>query len=323
MQVAVVIPSYKVTNHILDVIKKIELDVHVIYVVDDCCPDQSGEYVLRNCHDTRVKVLFNKQNLGVGGAVITGFQQALKDNVDIVIKIDGDGQMNPEYIPRFIKPIILGQADYCKGNRFYSLNTLMQMPPLRRFGNTMLSFISKVSSGYWNIMDPTNGYFAIHKITLSQIPLDKINNGFFFESDMLFRLYLARAVVKDIPMNAVYADETSNLSIIRTVREFPILYATNFIKRFLYSYLIRDFTAASIETIVGGSMVLWGILFGSYHWVLSLSQEKYASGGTIMLASLPLILGFQMLLHAMSYDIQNIPSVPLQKDLVIEKLHVN
>lgn len=308
MKISVVIPSYKVTNHILNVINMIGHEVHRIYVVDDCCPDSSGIFVQKNCMDNRVKVLFHQDNKGVGGAVITGFKQALIDDMDIVIKIDGDGQMNPDLIPKFIQPIIEHKADYCKGNRFFSLNTLMAMPPIRRFGNTMLSFISKVSSGYWNIMDPTNGYIAIHKIALKQLPLDKIHNRFFFESDMLFRLYLAQAVVKDIPMHAVYADEISNLSIWQTVKEFPKLYMKNFFKRFIYTYLVRDFTAASIETILGGIMVIWGVLFGTYHWIISATTKELASTGTVMLASLPLILGFQMLLHALSYDIQNIPN---------------
>lgn len=315
MKIAVVIPSYKVTKHILNVINNIGEEVHHIYVVDDCCPDKSGLFVQQYCADSRVKVLFNEVNQGVGGAVIEGFKQALIDNIDIVIKIDGDGQMDPSLIPKFVKPIIERKADYCKGNRFYSLNTLMQMPIVRRFGNTMLSFISKVSSGYWNIMDPTNGYIAIHKSALQQLPLDKIHKRFFFESDMLFRLYLAQAVVKDIPMTAIYADEVSNLSIWQTLKDFPKLYIKNFCKRFIYTYLVRDFTAASIETIVGSTMVIWGVVFGLCQWVISSGNNEYASTGTIMLASLPLILGFQMLLHALSYDIQNIPTNVLMNTL--------
>lgn len=220
MKVAVVIPCYKVKKHILDVINNIGNEVAIIYVVDDKCPELSGEYVQQNCIDPRVKVIFNNENKGVGGAVISGYLASLEDNVDIVVKLDGDGQMDPSLIGDFINPISKEFADYTKGNRFYDVESLKPMPKIRLFGNTVLSFMTKFSSGYYNIFDPTNGYTAISSFALKKINLDKLSKRYFFESDILFRLNLINAKVVDVPMDAIYEDEESNLHIKKIVFPF-------------------------------------------------------------------------------------------------------
>jgi dolichol-phosphate mannosyltransferase len=121
LKVAVIVPAYKVEGHILSVLERIGRACHQIYVVDDACPNRSGHLVVENCQDPRVKVIFNRENLGVGGAVMAGYRAALSDGCDILVKIDGDGQMAPELLPLFIQPISEGLADYTKGNRFYEL----------------------------------------------------------------------------------------------------------------------------------------------------------------------------------------------------------
>ena len=314
--VAVVIPSYRVKDHILSVVGRIGPTVSRIYVVDDCCPIQSGEFVQQNCSDPRVHVIFNERNLGVGGATIAGYRQALSDGVDIVVKIDGDGQMDPALIPAFTSPIEQGIADYTKGNRFFSLDNLEGMPALRMFGNAALSFVSKVSSGYWNVMDPTNGYTAIHTAALSSLALRKIDNGYFFESDMLFRLNTIRAVVHEVPMKAVYADEKSSLSIFKVLRQFPKRYLSRFMKRLGYNYVLRDFNACSVEILAGSGMLAFGTLFGMYHWYQAAVTNTNTPTGTIMLAVLPIIIGVQMLLEAVTLDVLNVPKTPLQSLMV-------
>ena len=162
-KVAVVIPCYKVRPHILKVISGIAKDdVWQIYVVDDCCPDRSGDLVEQSCDDPRVRVVRNERNQGIGGAIIAGYKQAIADGAEVIVKIDGDGQMDPALIPYFIAPILSGEADYCKGNRFYDLSNISVMPRIRIFGNAILSLMTKLSSGYWDLFDPTNGYTAIH-----------------------------------------------------------------------------------------------------------------------------------------------------------------
>jgi len=312
MKVAVVIPSYKVKKHILALIPEIGSEISKIYVVDDKCPENSGLFVQENCHDPRVEVLFNEKNMGVGGAVKTGYKKALLDDIEIIVKLDGDGQMNPKLIPALIKKIEQGKADYVKGNRFYNIDTLMTMPKLRLFGNSMLSFINKFVNGYWNIMDPTNGFTAIHLSALKQLPLDKIENRYFFESDMLFRLGVARAVVADMSMDAKYADEVSNLSIRKVLFEFPPKYFVRFFKRIFYSYFLRDFNAASVELVLGFVFLIFGFSIGSFYWAQSIKTGISATSGTVMLAALPIILGMQLLLSALSFDMKNLPKEPQQ-----------
>lgn len=313
MKVAVIIPSYKVKNQILKLIHQIGSEVHLIYVIDDKCPENSGKYVEENCTDSRVKVIYHSENKGVGGAVKTGYKHAYESGADIMVKLDGDGQMEPRLIPKFITPIINQEADYVKGNRFYNLNSLMVMPKLRLFGNSMLSLINKFVNGYWNLMDPTNGYTAIHRNTIKFLPLDKISNRYFFESDMLFRLQVAKAVVQDMPMDAKYEDEKSSLNISKILFEFPPKYTVRFFKRIFYTYFLHDFNVATIELIAGMLMGIFGFSVGIIHWIQSIYTSTPATTGTVMLAALPVILGFQLLLSALNYDVRNIPKNPLCK----------
>lgn len=315
VRAVVVIPSYKVKKQVLHVIAGIGPEVGTIYVVDDCCPEGSGRFVAAECRDERVRVIYNDRNMGVGGATLAGYRQALRDGADIIVKVDGDGQMDPALIPRFIRPIISAEADYTKGNRFYSVEDLQQMPFVRLIGNSFLSFISKFSSGYWSIFDPTNGFTAIHAAVAAKLPLDKIDQRYFFESDMLFRLNILRAVVLDIPMTARYADEVSNLSIAKTIPEFLKKHAINSVKRLFYNYYLRDFNIASLEVLLGIFFLLFGVIFGADMWKVSIASGIPASSGTVMLAALPTLIGIQLILAFLSYDVGNIPKYPLSRRL--------
>lgn len=177
--IAVIIPTYKARNHVLTVIDNIGPEVLRIYVVDDCCPDATGAFVKANCKDRRVTVIKHNENQGVGGAVITGYKAAIEDGMRILVKIDSDGQMDPSLIMDFVTPIINAEADYTKGNRFFDLEKIRSMPYVRLFGNAVLSLLCKLSSGYWNIFDPTNGYTAIHANVASHLPFNKISKRFF------------------------------------------------------------------------------------------------------------------------------------------------
>lgn len=314
-KIAVVIPCFKVKKQILSVISKIGVEVQKIYVVDDKCPEQSGEFVKKNCKDKRVVVLFNEVNQGVGGAMITGYQKAIEDNMLIVVKIDGDGQMDPHLIQFFIKPIVAGNADYTKGNRFFNLEFLKKMPTVRLIGNAGLSFITKISSGYWDIMDPTNGYTAIHTNILRVLPLDKIDKRYFFESDMLFRLNTVRAVVLDIPMMAKYEDEKSNLKVGKILVEFPLKHLNRLFKRIFYNFFLRDFNIGTINLIFGLILSAFGLFFGLYNWLFSYSTGQSTPTGTIMLSILPIILGFQMILFFVNYDMMNVPKKPIHNSI--------
>ncbi len=320
LNIAVVIPSYKVCNHILDVINKIGPEVERIYIIDDFCPENSGDFVEKNCQDERIVVIRHEKNQGVGGAVITGYKRAIEDGMDIIVKVDGDGQMDPSLIPNFIAPIEAGEADYTKGNRFFDLEEIRSMPNARLFGNAVLSFMSKLSSGYWDLFDPTNGYTAIHRDVVSHLPMTKISHRYFFESDMLFRLNILRAVVVDIPMDAKYGDEVSGLKISKILGEFLVKHGRNFCKRIFYSYYLRDMSLASIELPVGLAMFLFGIIFGTYRWALSMSSDIPSSSGTVMLSALPVIIGLQFILSFLGHDITAVPHRPLHRHRHFSKL---
>lgn len=319
MQIAVVIPCFRTKRQILSVISKIGGDVSRIYVVDDCCPEGSGKVVEEKIRDHRVKVIFHETNQGVGGAMITGYRAALADGMDIVVKIDGDGQMDPTLVSLFASPIADGSADYVTGNRFFDLESLKGMPSLRLFGNTILSFLNKFVSGYWNLMDPTNGLTAVHSGVLRLLPLDKLDKRYFFESDMLFRLNTLRAVVAQIPMTARYGDEKSSLHVGRVILQFPRRYVVRFLKRIFYNYLLRDFNAGSVELFLGLFLFAAGVGFGLRHWYLSGLTGMPATTGTVMLAALPVIFGFQLLMGFLSYDVANVPKEPIQKYLLKTK----
>lgn len=322
MQIAVTIPCYKVRKHVLQVLSAIPPLVTKIYAVDDCCPDGSGDFIAANCKDPRVQVLRNSVNLGVGGALTTGYRQALQDGMDIVVKVDGDGQMDPRLIPYFVSPICQGRADYTKGNRFYRHESLRRMPAVRLVGNAMLSFMTKLSCGYWNVMDPTNGYTAIHTQVLRELPLDKLEARYFFETDMLFRLNTVRAVVKDIPMDATYADETSGLNVRKILPEFTRKHLSRLYRRYLYNYWLRDFNIGSLYSLMGVLFILGGTLFGTNHWLSSSLHGIPATSGTVMLASLPILIGTQLLIAFLHYDISSTPQEPLHPQLTPHLEHL-
>lgn len=318
IRIAVVVPAYRVQHKIIDVLAKIGPECCAVYVIDDACPEGSGELVRERCNDPQVRVVQHESNQGVGGATVTGFRHAIADDMDVVVKIDGDGQMDPSLMPKFVSPIARGAADFTKGNRFFNLEDVRAMPAMRLIGNAGLSFLTKISCGYWSIFDPTNGYFAVSAKVLAMLPLDKLDRRYFFESDLLFRLNTVRACVVDIPMQAVYADETSNLVVRRVIFEFFRKNIRNAFKRLFYNYFLRDFSVATLQLLVGLVFLSFGVLFGAIAWIGSAASGHFASTGTVMLSVLPTVLGVQLLIAFIGYDIAATPTTaihPLLQDL--------
>jgi glycosyltransferase involved in cell wall biosynthesis len=313
--IAVVIPCFRVRRKILSVIENVGLEVGLIVVVDDACPEHTGALVEREVSDPRVQVVRLTKNQGVGGAVLAGYQRAVECGATVIVKVDGDGQMDPTLIPRFVAPILNGEADYTKGNRFFNLESLRSMPSVRLIGNAGLSFITKLSTGYWKVMDPTNGFTAIHAHVAKLLPAEKLAKRYFFESDILFRLNTLQAVVWDIPMDSKYEDEESNLRVRRVLLEFPTLHLNRFVKRIFYNYFLRDFNAASLHLVLGISLTLFGAIFGVANWIRYSGEGVFAPTGTVVLATLQLILGVQFLLSWINFDVNSQPLKPLYKRL--------
>jgi len=313
LQIAAVIPCYKVTEHILDVVESIGPEVSTIYIVDDACPDRSGEFVQKRSNDKRINYIFHAENKGVGGAVISGYKAALESGADVVVKLDGDGQMDPALLMAISKPVREGNADYSKGDRFDSLENLFGMPRIRIFGNAVLSLWAKLSTGYWSMTDPTNGYTAIHRRALEAINLDKVRSSYFFESDMLFRLNIANCVVADVPMVARYGKESSNLKIHKILLEFPWRHSVNTFKRIFYRYYLREWNVGSFELPAGILLIVFGSWFGLTSFLSATAAGVSTTAGQATGSAVSLILGVQLMLSFISYDVQSEPRIPRQR----------
>ena len=306
-QIWVVIPAYKLTQGVINLIESIPPIVSKVIVIDDACPDKSGNLIEKLCKDSRVSVYYNQENLGVGGAVKKGYEIAMENRVAIIVKLDGDGQMDPRNIPKLVAPLLNHEAEYTKGNRFYTLNSLKAMPKKRLIGNSILSVMSKFSTGYWNIFDPNNGFTAISRDALENLDLSQISNSYFFESDMLFRLYCNRAVVQDVSMNSIYGDEKSSLSISKITFEFIFKHLRNSIKRFFYAYILRDASVASLELPLGFLLLIFGVGNSVITWLNSSTTGIPNNPGTVMLSGLAILTGTQFVLAFISYDVSNVP----------------
>lgn len=315
-KIAIVIPAYRVERDIQEVLRGIPRYIRHIIVVDDDSPDGTAGMVTAAAKkDKRIVLIRHEKNQGVGGAMLSGFRKALELGAQVAVKLDGDRQMDPAHLPKLIAPLVEGRADYAKGNRFRDFTSLRQMPLVRRIGNLGLSFLTKAATGYWNIFDPTNGYFAIRAETLAQLPFEKIDRGYFFETSMLSHLYLLGAHVMDVTIPARYGSETSHLSIRRVLFEFPVKLMGTFLRRIALKYYIYDFSIMSLYIITGIPLLLFGLIFGSLKWIEYASLGIPAPTGTVMLPTLSVILGIQIMLSAIEIDINAAPRQPLNMPL--------
>jgi len=221
--------------------------------------------------------------------------------------MDGDGQMDPAYLPMLLDAVTVQGYDYAKGNRFLHSTELSSMPRHRLFGNFVLTFLTKLTSGYWNVFDPQNGYLAIRRDALARLPFERIARRFFFENDLLIHLNIMGFRVKDVPIPALYGDETSNIKISRILGSFPVYLFRRFWYRIYQKYVLRDFSPVALFLFLGLPFFLWGVGFGGYVWWRSWIFGEIATTGTVMLSVLPLLIGFELILQAVILDIQATP----------------
>lgn len=310
--IVAVVPAFNEQAQIVDVIAGMPDYVRTIIVVDDASTDGTATTVVRLAQrDRRVVLLRHDRNQGVGGAMITGFRHALSLGAQIVVKIDGDGQMPMAHLGDLLLPLVRGEADYAKGNRFRDFQALRRMPPVRRIGNLLLSFFAKAAVGYWNVFDPCNGFVAVRTEALRQLRLAAISRSFFFETSMLGELYLAGAVVCDVPMPACYGRESSHLSVRRVLWEFPPRLVTCFMRRLVLKNFLFDLNMESALLATGLPLLLGGVIFGGLKWQHYGSRGVPAPTGTVVISALLIILGFQLLLSALSEDLRSVPRRPV------------
>ena len=304
--VAVVIPAYRVEQAIAGVIRGMPDYVDRIIVVDDASPDATSD-VVGKLGEPRLRLIRHPRNQGVGGAMATGFGAALEADSDLVVKCDGDGQMDPRDIEALLRPILADRAEYSKGCRFHHFRDLSAMPRARLGGNIALTFLTKFASGYWHVLDPQNGFVAIRGDVLRRLPLARLARGYFFENDMLIRLNALEARVEDVPMPSRYGDETSSLRPGRALLEFPFRLVGGFFRRLFWRYLFYDVSPVALFFLSGAILFLFGTIFGAYHWIRNAPRNVPTPTGTVMAAAMPIILGFQLILQALVLDVQNSP----------------
>jgi glycosyltransferase involved in cell wall biosynthesis len=304
--IAVIIPAYRVEEHLIGVIQSIPASVDFIIVVNDNSPDNTLEKAL-SLDDPRLHVLTHTQNEGVGGAMLTGYSYALKLGVDIAVKVDGDGQMDLQYLPALLEPLEYGYADYTKGNRFLHSSELKNMPFIRLIGNIALSFLTKLASGYWNIFDPTNGYTAITCETMSQIRPSNIKKDYFYETSLLCELRALDAVIEDVPIPALYADEKSSMNVIKETFNFSANLIQRAFRRFFFQYFLFNFSAVSAYIVSGFILGIFGIIWGAIFWHRSSITGIPATTGTVLIAVLAIILSAQLLIQAVALDVESSP----------------
>ena len=224
---------------------------------------------------------------------MTGYREAMADRCDVIVKIDGDGQMDPLLLPQFVRPILEGRADYTKGNRFFNPEDVRTMPPIRLFGNAVLSFMTKLSSSYWNLFDPTNGYTAIHARLLPASGARSDRSTLCLRSDAFTAWDNPRCGNRCSHGRGLWrrGKPTPDRGCDTALSFWP---ARNFGKQLVYNYFLRDFSIASIELVAGLGLFGFGIIFGLYHWVANSAHDTVASSGTVMLAALPIILGLSI-----------------------------
>ena len=271
-RIIIVIPAYKASSTVLSVAKRACCYADHVIVVDDNCPFSSGQVVNKHKGLLPITVLTHSSNRGVGAATKTGFLLALEMGASIIVKLDADNQMDPALVPLLIQPILDGQADCSKGNRFANKIVFLEMPLYRLVGNIALSFITKLSTGYWELFDPTNGFVAFSSETLKQLDLKKIHNRFLFETDMIYFCGLLNTSYFQLNMLPDYQDHMSSLNPSSEMPRFLIRNIEHLIKRLYLDYLVCDFNSGSISLILflfsflsAFVIALWRIYLGSFN----------------------------------------------------------
>jgi glycosyltransferase involved in cell wall biosynthesis len=307
-RIAAVVPAYKEEKMIATVISTMPDFVDFIVIVDDCSPDQTSA-VVNLIADERVTLIRHEVNQGVGGAIVTGHKAAMELGADVNVIMAGDAQMDPNHLPALLDKVTRDGYGFAKANRFFAPESFDGMPQYRVFGNIVLSFMTKMASGYWNLFDPQNGYTAVRTEVLKRVPLDRVSRRYSFENDFLIHLNILQVPAIDVPIPAVYADEVSSIRLSKVVPELLNLLVRGFWRRIWYRYVLWSFSPIALLLVLG--LLLSTIGVGIAIWVcFQIATSVIATAATVMLAALPLMLGTQLLISALQLDIQASPSTP-------------
>jgi glycosyltransferase involved in cell wall biosynthesis len=302
--VAVVIPAYDEEALVATTVKGIPGFVDRIYVVDDASLDGTAE-AARASGDGRVVVVRHERNGGVGAAIVTGYRRALADRMDVACVMAADNQMDPKELERIASPVARGEVDYAKANRLVSGEAWRVMPRSRYLGGAVLSFLTKIASGYWHVADSQSGYTAARCDMLEQLDLERVYPRYGFPNDMLVHLNVWNARVRDIPARPVYGvGERSGIKLRTVVPRISWLLVKGFFWRMREKYVIRDFHPLVLFYLLGFVMTFFGLGLGIAEVVLRIMGNA-VSVGTVVLVALLLIFGSQFTLFAMWFDMES------------------
>jgi glycosyltransferase involved in cell wall biosynthesis len=304
-KVAAVVPAYNESKLIGTTISTMPEYVDFIVVVNDCSTDDTSARA-RDTGDDRVVVIDHEKNTGVGGSILDGHRKAIELGADINVVMAGDAQMDPQYLPALLDPIVNDGYEFTKANRFFSRASYAAMPMMRMLGSIGLSFMTKAASGYWNLFDPQNGYTATHRNALLRLNFDAIARGYEFENDLLIWLNIVGARAKDIPIPARYGEEISTMRIHRVAPRIAWLLFRGFWRRMLLKHVVASFSPIAVLFFSGLAMLAFGTAVGA--WVVAETLgPPVASTGSVLLSVGPLLTGVYMLISAWTLDIQATP----------------
>jgi glycosyltransferase involved in cell wall biosynthesis len=304
-RIAVIVPAYNEEKLIGKVLKTIPPFVDHIVTVDDASRDRTGEMIRdHQREDPRIVYILHPRNVGVGGAISSGYKWAREKEIDVSVVMAGDAQMDPRDLPKLLDPVVEGNVDYSKGNRLFTGKAWRVIPKTRYLGNAILSFFTKIASGYWHIADSQSGYGAVTLEVLKTIDLDGIYKRYGMPNDFLVKLNVYNFRVKDVHVNPVYGvGERSGIRIYKVVFTLSVLLLKLFLWRIKEKYVIRDFHPLVLFYLLGFVLTPIGLLLGCYLVVYRLLEGPVAATSALFAAFLS-ISGIQSLFFAMWFDME-------------------
>jgi glycosyltransferase involved in cell wall biosynthesis len=303
-RVAVVVPAHNEEGLVAATLQGIPGYVDRVYVIDDASTDETAERA-RAVEDPRIEVIVHERNRGVGAAIVTGYKRALADRMDATAVMAGDNQMDPDELERLTTPVVRDELDYAKANRLFTGSAWKLIPRYRYLGNAMLSFLTKIASGYWHIADSQAGFTVVSLRTLQLLDLERIYTSYGFPNDMLVHLNVWNARVRDFPSRPIYGiGERSGIRLRRVVPRISWLLWKGFFWRLREKYVIRDFHPLVFFYFLGFLMTTIGLVLGIFETVLRLEGHAITPA-TIVLVALLLISGSQFTLFAMWFDMES------------------
>ncbi len=303
--IGIVVPAYKEVPHIRRTLETMPTFVDHLVVVDDCSPDATSEVTRELARtDPRIHLIRHDVNGGVGKAISSGYIWCRDNDVDIAVVMAGDGQMDPADLPNLLDPVVEDRADYTKGNRLVTGEAWKRIPHTRYLGNSGLTFLTKIASGYWHVTDSQTGYTALNRKALDLLPLENIFPRYGMPNDFLVTLNIYNMRVMDIPVNPIYGiGEKSGIKTGRAIVALSLLLLRLFIKRMVQKYIIRDFHPLIFFYALGVFLFVPGLVFG-LHLLVTRALGVPVAPTSALFASFLFVTGLQSLLFAMLFDME-------------------